>query len=88
MLPISYYIKQPRVLLISLLHHFGTRIPDKLYLKWLFRLKVRKRLDLTSPKTFSEKLQWLKLYDRNPEYTKMVDKITAKDYVAGIIGDQ
>lgn len=46
------------------------------------------RLNLKTPKTFSEKLQWLKLYDRNPEYTKMVDKYAVKEYVAGIIGDE
>jgi len=45
-------------------------------------------LNLDHPKTFSEKLQWLKLYDRNPEYTKMVDKYEAKKYVAGIIGEE
>lgn len=88
MLPISYYIKQPRELLITLLHHFGRRIPDKLYLKWLFRLKTGKRLNLSSPKSFSEKLQWLKLYDRKPIYTTMVDKYAVKEFVANIIGEK
>lgn len=44
--------------------------------------------DLKNPKTFNEKLQWLKLYDRNPEYTRMVDKYEAKRYAASIIGDE
>ena len=44
--------------------------------------------DWDSPKTFSEKLQWLKVYNKHPEYTKMVDKLAAKDYVAGIIGKE
>ena len=48
---------------------------------------MRKKLNLKNPITFSEKLQWLKLYDRRPEYVKMVDKYAAKEYVAGIIGD-
>lgn len=43
-------------------------------------------MDWENPRTFSEKLQWLKIYDRHPEYTKMVDKVAAKDYVAGIVG--
>lgn len=47
-----------------------------------------KKLDLDNPRTFSEKLQWLKLYDRRPEYTTMVDKYAVKDYVAGIIGKE
>ncbi len=46
------------------------------------------KLDLKNPKTFSEKLQWLKLYDRRPEYTIMVDKVKAKEYVANKIGEQ
>ena len=45
-----------------------------------------KKLDLNNPQTFNEKLQWLKLHDRKPEYTMMVDKYEAKEYVAGIIG--
>lgn len=45
-------------------------------------------MDLESPKTFCEKLQWLKLYDRNPKYTTMVDKYEVKKYVAEIIGEE
>lgn len=59
---------------------------DKTYLKFLFRATIGNKLDLKNPKTFSEKLQWLKLYDRNPEYTKMVDKYEAKLYVADKLG--
>lgn len=46
------------------------------------------QLNLKRPKSFSEKLQWLKLYDRRPEYTVMVDKVKAKEYVASILGDE
>ena len=45
-------------------------------------------MDFSNPKTYNEKLQWLKLYDRNPDYTKMVDKAAAKDYVKNIIGEK
>lgn len=45
-------------------------------------------LDLDNPQTFSEKLQWLKLYNRKPEYTQMVDKYAVKKYVANIIGEE
>jgi len=65
-------------------HLFG----DEIYLKVRFRLLMGKKLDLKNPQTFSEKLQWLKLYDRRPEYTKMVDKYAVKEYVAGIIGEE
>lgn len=61
---------------------------DKKYLKLMFMYRMGKRLDLENPKTFNEKLQWLKLYDRKPEYTTMVDKYAAKKYVAERIGEQ
>ena len=51
-------------------------------------MKMGYPLDLNSPKTFNEKLQWLKLYDRNLRYTNMVDKLTVKDFVAKTIGDE
>ncbi|MBR2309186.1 MAG: glycosyl transferase [Oscillospiraceae bacterium] len=61
---------------------------DKLYLKIMFWANMGKRLDLKNPKTYNEKLQWLKLYDRKPEYTTMVDKYEAKKYVAERIGEE
>lgn len=70
--------------LISLLRF----IPDEPYLKLMYRLRMGKRLDLKKPKSYNEKLQWLKLHDRKPEYTRMVDKYEAKKYVASIIGEE
>lgn len=61
---------------------------DRKYLETLFRLKMQRKLDLQNPKTFNEKIQWLKLYNRRPEYTTMVDKYAAKIYVASIIGEE
>ena len=61
-------------------------LPDKAYLKMFFRLRMKQKLNLKDPKSFSEKLQWLKLYDRNPLYTTMVDKYNVKEYVSSIIG--
>lgn len=63
-------------------------LSDKLYLKLLFRHRMGYPLDLDNPKTFNEKLQWLKLYNRNPLYTIMVDKVKAKEYVASKMGQQ
>lgn len=54
----------------------------------MFRLVFGYELNLKHPRTFCEKLQWLKLYDRRPEYTTMVDKYSAKQYVADIIGEE
>lgn len=88
MRPPSYYIKNPDRLLIGLIMKFNFLFPDKIYLKILYRLKMGKKLNLKSPITFNEKLQWLKLYDRKSEYTQMVDKCEAKKYVAKIIGEE
>ena len=65
-------------------HVFG----EKAYLQVRFRLLMGRKLDLKNPTTFSEKMQWLKLYDRRPEYSKLVDKFTVKEYVASIIGNE
>ena len=72
----------------SLLENFNFLFPDKLYLKLMFRCKMGYKLDLQNPKSFSEKLQWLKLYNHNPLYTTLVDKYAVKDYVAKIIGEE
>ena len=61
---------------------------DETFLKMAYKRKFGKELDLNNPVTFNEKLQWLKLNDRKPEYTEMVDKFMAKKYVASIIGQE
>ena len=61
-------------------------ISDEAYLKLVYRVKMGEKLDLDNPKTFNEKLQWLKLNDRKDIYTNMVDKAEAKNYVASVIG--
>ena len=61
---------------------------DKLYCKIIYYLEMGKHLDLNAPQSYNEKLQWLKLYDRNPKYTTMVDKYAVKNYVAEKIGSE
>lgn len=63
-------------------------LSDETYLKLLFFYRCHYRLNLANPKTFNEKLQWLKLNYIQPEYTKMVDKIDAKEYVKNILGEE
>lgn len=83
-------IKEPYKLFIYVAMHFGyfPKMKDETYVKLAYRAFAGKRLDLTNPQTYDEKLQWLKLYDRNPIYTTMVDKYAVKKYVADIIGSQ
>lgn len=61
---------------------------DKFYLSVLWKMIMGYELDWKDPKTFNEKLQWLKLYDRNPLYTTLVDKYRVKNWVADRIGTQ
>lgn len=63
-------------------------LPDKAYICLKYWYHFKKLPDLKNPKTFNEKIQWLKLYDRKPIYSKMVDKYEAKEYIKRIIGDE
>ena len=58
------------------------------FLRYMYRINVGKELDLKNPVTYTEKLQWLKLYDHRPEYTRMVDKYAVKEYIAEKIGQE
>lgn len=62
---------------------------DALYLKILYFFEMRgKILHLKNPKSFNEKLQWLKIYDYKPEYSTLVDKLAVKSYVESCIGNK
>ena len=63
-------------------------LEDIEFIKLLFKALMGYKLPIEDPKTFNEKLQWLKLYDRKPEYTVMVDKYKVRDYIAEKIGDK
>lgn len=73
---------------MSIKYELSKILPDSIYLKLFYKMIMGKSLDLKNPQTFNEKIQWLKLYDRKPIYTTMVDKIAAKSYVAAILGKQ
>lgn len=86
---LGYYIKHPNEFIGGVFVKLNFLFKnDELYLKILFRCFMQKTLNLKDPKTFSEKLQWLKLYNRKSEYTTMVDKYAVKEYVANIIGEE
>jgi hypothetical protein len=83
------YIKHPtRFIRFARNHGLMDWMPDKMYLQLVYREKFGKKLNLKNPRTFNEKIQWLKLYDRKPIYTMMVDKYEVKSYVAKIIGQE
>jgi len=64
-------------------------MPDRAFIKMQYYCKMGgKKLNLDQPVTFSEKLQWLKLYDRNPAYTQMVDKYEMRKYITAKLGEE
>ncbi|NLI20045.1 MAG: glycosyl transferase [Clostridiales bacterium] len=63
-------------------------LPDRPFLRLHYWSVLHGSLDLAHPVTFNQKLQWLKLYDRNPLYTTLVDKAAVKEYVASKIGER
>lgn len=87
---VKKFVKKPGLLISYLLSkkYIEILFPDKFFLKLKYRVEMGKKLNLKNPKSFNEKLQWLKLNDRNPEYTKMVDKYEAREYVAEKIGEE
>ena len=68
--------------------HLLDWLPDKPYLQLSYHAIMGKKLNLDNPQTFNEKLQWLKLYDRKPEYTMMVDKYKVREYIKEKLGEE
>jgi hypothetical protein len=64
------------------------KMSDQTYTKWDVFFGIGHFPNLENPQTYTEKIQWLKLNDRHEEYTQLVDKYEAKDYVANIIGSE
>lgn len=67
-------------------YSFAPKMDDELYLKifWYFRMGYE--LDIEHPKTFNEKIQWLKLHDRKAEYITLADKYEVKKWVSRELG--
>ena len=88
MRPINKLLRNPKSILRGIMRHSAQLWPDKTYLKIVYRLQMGKPLNLKTPRTFQEKIQWLKIYRRKPVFTTMVDKYEVKDYVRGLIGEK
>ncbi len=63
-------------------------LPDKVYIKLRYKKTIGKRLSLNRVDGYNEKLQWLKIYDHNPDYKKLVDKYEVKKYIVDTIGKE
>ena len=67
---------------------FYKTMPDDIYLKRVFKSSIGRTLDLENPKTYNEKLQWLKINERRPEFTMMVDKYKVRNYIKQVLGEE
>ena len=85
---IKYVFSRDYRYFVNAAHGRYKSTPDDEYIRRLFKARFGFELDLDNPQTFNEKLQWLKLYDRKPEYTTMVDKYAAKQWVADRVGEE
>lgn len=86
-------IQNPRKILLYLsrpLEAAGCfdKISDEKWIPIRYWLRMGSLPDLKNPKTYNEKLQWLKLYNRNPLYTRLVDKYEVKEFVSDCVGEQ
>lgn len=63
-------------------------MPDSTYIRLQYRIKTGQRLNLQSPQSYNEKMQWLKLNDHNPMYTRLVDKQLVKEYITEFLGEE
>ena len=81
-----FLFHSPSVILMRVLEKDWFPISDEAYIKLWYKFNTGKKLDLVNPKSYNEKLQWLKLYDHQPIYTTMVDKYAVKQYVSDKIG--
>lgn len=86
---ITQYLKNPYKMALFLANRglLGW-LSDRACLKLRYRAMMGKKLDLDHPKTYTAKLQWLKLYDHQPRYTSLVDKYAVKEFVRQTIGEE
>lgn len=81
------FLKDPLRLIPALSSRgFFRWLPDKPYLQLNYYAHMGRKLDLKQPRTYTEKLQWLKLYDRDPRYPMLVDKLAVRRYIAQTVG--
>ena len=81
-------LNNPWLFIIIIVKKINRIIPDKLYLSILYRAYIGRWMNWNKPEGINEKIQWLKIYDRNPRYTDWVDKYEAKKLASDLIGEE
>lgn len=87
------FISSERKISRAILYIFNRKyirkfIPDSIYIRFRYYFQTGHVLSLNNPQTFNEKLQWLKIYNRNEYYTKLVDKYEVKAYIKRKVGEK
>jgi len=87
---LSKVVRDPKILLsrIVMLDAVSKQLSDVTYLKWVYYLRTGKHLDLVHPKSFNEKIQWLKLHNTSDECTRSVDKYEVRKLISDKIGEE
>lgn len=86
---INTFLSTKRIIWRKIEHtHFYNVLPDKWAIQLLYHNRFGRSVNFENPQTFSEKLQWLKLYNHDPLYTRLVDKYAVKQWVSEKIGDE
>lgn len=85
---IRYFVDSDYRFLINAGRGFYNRLSDEEFLRRKFKAIFHYNLDLDNPRTFNEKIQWLKLHDRDQKYTVYVDKYLVRGYISDVIGDE
>lgn len=67
--------------------YFLSFLPDELYIKIFYFCVSGKWMNLKNPRGFNEKQNWLKLHDKHPEYTDLVDKYVVRSHIDKILGE-
>lgn len=82
-------LRQPKLIILKILHTKAARlIPDKTFVKLSYWSHFGKWLNLNNPITFNQKLQWLKLNHKEPNYCTYADKYAVRNYIKEIIGER
>lgn len=82
-------LKNPKLIPLKIIStSVFKNLSDEKYIRLMYYLKMDEKLDLKNPETYNQKLQWLKLYDRNPLYTRLVDKYEVREYIKQSIGEE
>lgn len=75
-------------MLKKLFNQYSSILPDEIFLKIKYRYHFNKKLNLKNPISFNEKMQWLKINNRKPEYSNLVDKFAVRSYIEEEIGEE